>query len=168
MAHSQAVEPTRRDFLYIATGTFGAFGAALAAWPFVDQMNPTGAVLALASIEVDLSSIQPGQSVTFTYRSHPLFVRRRTPKEIEDSRAVKIADLIDPLARNANFPEDAQATDDNRLTPNVNAAGSARVAAPIQSHPRPHKGALPLPASRRPKPRPRQARTCMKNPNGSW
>jgi len=131
VAHSQAVEPTRRDFLYIATGTFGAFGAALAAWPFVDQMNPTGAVLALASIEVDLSSIQPGQSVTFTYRSHPLFVRRRTPKEIEDSRAVKIADLIDPLARNANFPEDAQATDDNRLTPNVNAAGSTQAAAQL-------------------------------------
>ncbi|HEY0282772.1 MAG TPA: ubiquinol-cytochrome c reductase iron-sulfur subunit, partial [Rhizomicrobium sp.] len=107
-------EPTRRDFLYIATGAAGAIGVAFAAWPFIDQMNPTSAVLALASIEADLSAIQPGQQVVFKWRGHPLFVRRRTPKEITEARAVAVSDLLDPLARNANLPENSPATDANR------------------------------------------------------
>ncbi len=116
MAIATKPEPTRRDFLYIATGAAGAVGAALAAWPFIDQMNPSSAVLAMASIEADLSSIQEGQQVVFKWRGHPLFVRRRTPKEIAEARAVTISELPDPLARNANLSEDAPATDANRGT----------------------------------------------------
>jgi ubiquinol-cytochrome c reductase iron-sulfur subunit len=117
--HTQTADPTRRDFLFIATGAMGAVGTLAALWPFIDQMNPAAEVLALASIEIDLAPIQPGQSVTFTWRSHPLFVRRRTPAEIEAARAVPVSELLDPLARNANLPENAPATDENRLTPNV-------------------------------------------------
>ena len=117
--HSLTAEPTRRDFLYIATGAVGAVGVAATVWPFIDQMNPSADVLALASIEVDLTPIQPGQSVTFTWRSHPLFVRRRTPAEIEAARMVRVETLLDPLARNANLPENTPATDDNRLTTKV-------------------------------------------------
>ena len=116
MADVKTAEPTRRDFIYVATGAAGAVGLALAAWPVIDQMNPTGSVLAMSSIEVDLSPIKPGQQVVLTWRSHPLFVRRRTPKEIEEARAVPVSALLDPLARNANLPEDAQATDQNRET----------------------------------------------------
>jgi ubiquinol-cytochrome c reductase iron-sulfur subunit len=107
-------EPTRRDLLYIATGAAAAVGAAFAAWPFLDQMNPTSAVLATASIEIDISSIQLGQQVVFKWRGHPLFVRRRTPKEIAEARATPLSDLPDPLARNANLPDDAPATSANR------------------------------------------------------
>lgn len=114
MADATAAAPTRRDFIHIATGAAGAIGVAFAAWPLIDQMNPTGSVLALSSIEVDLSPIKPGQQVVFTWRSHPLFVRRRTPKEIAEVRAVPVSALIDPLARNENLPEDAPATDENR------------------------------------------------------
>jgi len=123
--HSQTAEPTRRDFLYIATGAMGTVGLVTSLWPFIDQMNPSADVLALSSIEVDITPIQPGQSVTFTWRSHPLFVRRRTPAEIEAARAVPVSELLDPLARNANLPENAPATDDNRLTPKVAAAPGA-------------------------------------------
>jgi ubiquinol-cytochrome c reductase iron-sulfur subunit len=111
---SASAEPTRRDFLYIATGAAGAVGAATTLIPLIDQMNPSADVLALASVEIDLSPIQPGQAVTFTWRSHPLFVRRRTLDEIAAARAVKIEDLLDPVARNANLPENAPATDENR------------------------------------------------------
>ncbi|MBS0473352.1 MAG: ubiquinol-cytochrome c reductase iron-sulfur subunit [Proteobacteria bacterium] len=114
MATTTTAEPTRRDFLYVATGAVAAVGAAAAAWPFIDQMNPSSAVLALASIEVDLTPIQVGQSVTFVFRGHPLFVRRRSPKEIEMARAVSVSDLPDPVARNDNLPADAPATDANR------------------------------------------------------
>lgn len=96
MATSDKAEPTRRDFLYIATGAFGAVGAAALAWPFIDQMNPDATALALASIEVDLSSIEEGQSVTVKWRGKPIFIRYRTQKEIDESRAVDVATLIDP------------------------------------------------------------------------
>jgi ubiquinol-cytochrome c reductase iron-sulfur subunit len=114
VADTTAPEPTRRDFLYIATGGVAAVGAGLAAWPFIDQMNPSSAVLALASIEADLSAIQVGQQVVFNWRGHPLFVRRRTPQEIAEAKAVDVASLPDPLARNANLPDSAQATDADR------------------------------------------------------
>ena len=109
-----AAEPTRRDFLYIATGAAATVGAVFAAWPFIDQMNPSSAVLAMASIEVSLAGIQPGQQVVFKWRGHPLFVRRRTPKEIAQARAVPLSELIDPLADNANLSDSAPATDANR------------------------------------------------------
>ena len=114
VADSQTAEPTRRDFLYVATAVMGAVGTVTCVVPFIEQMNPSADVLALASIEVDISSIQPGQTVTFTWRSHPLFVRRRTAEEIQAARAVKPEDLLDPAARNANLPENAPATDANR------------------------------------------------------
>jgi ubiquinol-cytochrome c reductase iron-sulfur subunit len=114
VANSTSAEPNRRDFLYIATGAVGAVGAALTAWPFIAQMNPTASALALGSIEADLTTVQPGQQVILIWRSHPLFVRRRTPKEIATARAVPLSALIDPIARNANLPEDAPATDENR------------------------------------------------------
>ncbi|HXC54824.1 MAG TPA: ubiquinol-cytochrome c reductase iron-sulfur subunit [Rhizomicrobium sp.] len=114
MASSMTAEPTRRDFLYIATGAVAAVGAGLAAWPLIDQMNPSSAVLALASIEVDLTPIQVGQAVTFKFRGHPLFVRRRTAKEIAEAAAVAVADLPDRLARNLNLPDDSPATAANR------------------------------------------------------
>jgi ubiquinol-cytochrome c reductase iron-sulfur subunit len=113
--HSQTAEPTRRDFLFIASAAAGAVGVGAVSIPLIDQMNPSADVLALASIEVDLAPIQPGQAVTFTWRSHPLFVRRRTPEEIAAAKAVNVDDLLDPLARNKNLPENTPATDENRL-----------------------------------------------------
>ena len=126
MAYSQSADVTRRDFLYVATATVGGIGAAATLLPLIDQMNPSADVLALASIDIDLRPIQPGQSVTFTWRSHPLFIRRRTPEEIAEARMVKVDELLDPLARNANLPDNAPATDDNRLTPSVAGAAGAK------------------------------------------
>lgn len=113
-APNTSSDTTRRDFLYIATGAMGAVGVAAAAWPFIDQMNPASSVLALASIEADISTVQPGQQIVLKWRGHPLFVRRRTPAEIKAARSVDVSTLPDPLARNANLPEDAPATDQNR------------------------------------------------------
>jgi ubiquinol-cytochrome c reductase iron-sulfur subunit len=107
-------EPTRRDFLYIATGMAGVVGAAAAVWPFIDQMRPDASTLALSTVEVDISSLQPGMSLTVKWRGRPVFIRNRTPEEIEAAKAVPLAELKDPLARNANLPADAQATDVDR------------------------------------------------------
>jgi ubiquinol-cytochrome c reductase iron-sulfur subunit len=105
---------TRRDFLYVASGAVAAVGVAAAAWPFIDQMNPSAAALALASTEIDISSIQAGQQIVFKWRGHPLFVRRRTPAEIAASKAVDVSSLPDPLANNDGLPDSAPATDANR------------------------------------------------------
>ncbi|MDO9414811.1 ubiquinol-cytochrome c reductase iron-sulfur subunit [Pararhizobium sp.] len=107
-------EPTRRDFLYLTTGMAGVVGAAAVVWPFIDQMRPDASTLALASIEVDVSSLQPGMSLTVKWRGKPVFIRNRTPKELEEANAVALTDLKDPVARNANLPADAQATDLDR------------------------------------------------------
>ncbi len=90
------VEETRRDFLLLTTGALGAVGAALAGWPFIDQMNPAADVLAQASTEVDISSIEQGQSITALWRGKPVFIRRRTTQEIEQAKVDDSAKLIDP------------------------------------------------------------------------
>jgi ubiquinol-cytochrome c reductase iron-sulfur subunit len=114
LAQQDTVEPTRRDFLYIATGAMGAVGAGALAWPFISQMNPDASALALASIEVDVSPIEEGQSIKVMWRGKPLFIRNRTEKEVEEAKSVAVADLPDPLARNLNLPADAEASDANR------------------------------------------------------
>lgn len=105
----------RRDFLFIATGAVAAVGGALVAWPFINQMNPDAAVLALASIDVDLAPIAEGQAVTFKWRGNPLIVRHRTKPEIEAAKAVKMEELKDNVARNANAKSGDLATDENRV-----------------------------------------------------
>ncbi|MCB1517751.1 MAG: ubiquinol-cytochrome c reductase iron-sulfur subunit [Hyphomicrobiaceae bacterium] len=96
MASEAHTETTRRDFIYIGAGAVGAVGVAGAVWPLIDQMNPDASVLALASIEVDLSSIETGQSVTVKWRGSPVFIRNRTEKEIEEALAVPMDELKDP------------------------------------------------------------------------
>jgi ubiquinol-cytochrome c reductase iron-sulfur subunit len=105
---------TRRDFLYVASGAMGAVGLGAALWPFIDQMNPSTAALALASIEADISAIVPGQQVVVKWRGHPLFLRRRTPQEIAAANAVDVSSLPDPLANNDALADSAPATDANR------------------------------------------------------
>ena len=104
-------EPTRRDFLYLTTGMAGVVGGVAVAWPFIDQMRPDASTLALASIEVDVSSLEPGMSLTEKWRGKPVFIRNRTDKEVEEAKAVPLTDLKDPVARNANIPADAEATE---------------------------------------------------------
>ena len=114
MSASDTTEHTRRDFLYIATGMAGVVGVGAAAWPFIDQMRPDASTLALATIEVDVSALRPGMSLTAKWRGKPVFIRNRTPEEIEAAKAVPLAELKDPVARNANVPSDAPATDEDR------------------------------------------------------
>ena len=83
MSDSDKKKPNRRDFIITATATAGAVGVGAAVWPLVDQMNPDASVKALASTEVDISTIQPGQSITVLWRGKPVFIKRRTQKEID-------------------------------------------------------------------------------------
>jgi len=97
----------RRDFLTIATSTVGVAGIGLAAWPLVHSMNPAADVLALSSTEIDISSIEVGQSITVVWRGKPVFVRRRTADEISTAANDDSAGLPDPEtdANRAAMPE---------------------------------------------------------------
>ena len=86
----------RRDFINIAAVSFAGVGAASLLYPLVNQMNPSADVLALASIEVDVSAIQAGQAIKTIFRKQPLFVRHLTPAEIGAANAVPVNSLRDP------------------------------------------------------------------------
>ncbi|MHA3916788.1 ubiquinol-cytochrome c reductase iron-sulfur subunit [Halovulum sp. GXIMD14793] len=103
----------RRDFLFFATGGAGVVAAGAATWPLINQMNPSADVVALSKIRVDISDIEIGSQLTVLWRGKPVFIRRRTQKEIDEARAVKLEDLVDRDDRNANKPG-LPADDDNR------------------------------------------------------
>ena len=86
----------RREFLFTASYAVGAIGVGAVVCPLVDQMNPDASVKALASTEVDISSVEPGKTITVLWRGKPVFIKRRTTEEIEEAKAVKMEDLKDP------------------------------------------------------------------------
>ena len=106
-------QATRRDFLYYATGGTGAVVVGAAVWPLVNQMNPSADVQALASIEIDISDIEPGTQITVKWLGKPVFIRRRTESEITLARETMISELPDEMGRNANVLG-ADADDKNR------------------------------------------------------
>ncbi|WEX89523.1 ubiquinol-cytochrome c reductase iron-sulfur subunit [Sinorhizobium garamanticum] len=89
----------------------GVVGVGAASWPLIDQMRPDASTLATATIEVDVSSLTEGMSLTVKWRGRPVFVRNRTAKEVEAANATALEELKDPIARNANLADDQPATD---------------------------------------------------------
>ena len=91
-------EPSRRDFLYIATGTVASVGAVATLVPLVSQMNPDASTLAAGGpVDLDISKIEPGQQVVVRWRERPVFVFHRTPETLKTLQDPKlIAVLSDP------------------------------------------------------------------------
>jgi ubiquinol-cytochrome c reductase iron-sulfur subunit len=99
-------EPTRRDFLYIATGAAGAVGAAALAYPFVASMEPDAETVAAgAPVELDIAPIAEGQIVKVFWRGKLIFVRHRTGEEIKAAEDVDLASLRDPQPDSARVKE---------------------------------------------------------------
>lgn len=90
--------PERRDFLKLTATAVGGMGAACALWPFMDSMNPAADTMAEATVEVDLSSIKPGQSKTVLWQGSPVFIKHRTPEEILYAQTMPEDQLLDPQA----------------------------------------------------------------------
>jgi ubiquinol-cytochrome c reductase iron-sulfur subunit len=104
-----AAEPTRRDFLYIATGAAGAVGAALTVWPFVSSMGPDAETIAAgAPVDLDLTPIAEGQIVKIFWRGKLVFVRHLTADEIKAVESVDPATLRDPQPFSARVKEGHQ------------------------------------------------------------
>jgi len=95
---AEVEDGNRRDFLVLAGNTFAIVGGAAMIWPFVHQMNPDAGALALASTEVDLAPVKPGQAITVMWRGKPVFIRNRTPEEVAEAQKVELTKLPDRIA----------------------------------------------------------------------
>ena len=125
MAHTalhpkRSSPPTRRDFLYIATASVGAIGAAATLVPLIDQMNPDAGTLAAGGpVDLDLSKVEPGQQVVVRWRSRPIFVINRPQKALDELKSQALQDrLADPQSQ-----ETRQAALRKKLAP----LGQARI-----------------------------------------
>jgi ubiquinol-cytochrome c reductase iron-sulfur subunit len=94
--HGQPADTTKRDFLKMVTGAGAAIGTAAIGWAFIDYMNPSADVLALSSVEVELTPITAGMGITVEWQGKPIFVRHRTDVEIKEAEDVKMSELIEP------------------------------------------------------------------------
>ena len=92
---------TKRDLLQLIAGAGAVIGAGAIAWPLIDFMNPSKDVLALSSVDVDLTPVVAGQGITIVWQGKPIFVRHRTPTEIKEAQDVPLGQLIQPQADSA-------------------------------------------------------------------
>ncbi|KAK4754676.1 hypothetical protein SAY87_002780 [Trapa incisa] len=92
-------DPSKRAFAYFVLSG-GRFVYAslirLLVLKLVLSMSASKDVLALASLEVDLSSIEPGTTVTVKWRGKPVFIRRRTEDDIKLANSIDVGSLRDP------------------------------------------------------------------------
>lgn len=107
----------RRDFIVHAATAFVGIGCAATIWPLIDQMNPNKGTPPPETRDVDLRSIDPGQTKTVEWRGVPVSIRHRTWDEVLLARNVAVADLPDPTARNDALAKNAPASDANRTKP---------------------------------------------------
>jgi ubiquinol-cytochrome c reductase iron-sulfur subunit len=103
-------EETRREFILTFAGGFATVGAAIAAWPLIDSMNPGTDVRASgAPVDVDLSHLGASRQLVVEWRGLPLFIIRRTAGELkvlQDSRDTQL--LLDPQSNVLQQPDYAR------------------------------------------------------------
>lgn len=95
----------RRDWIHIAALSTAGVGGAAVLFPLVSQMAPTADVLAASTTDVDVSVIEPGQTVKAKFRGQPLFVRRLTAAEIAAAKADDATNMRDPEPLSARLGE---------------------------------------------------------------
>jgi ubiquinol-cytochrome c reductase iron-sulfur subunit len=89
------VDLKRRRMLLTATSAVGAVGVGFAAVPFLASWNPSAkAKAAGAPAEADISKLESGQLLRVKWRGKPVWVIRRTEKNLADLESLndKLAD----------------------------------------------------------------------------
>ncbi len=107
---ASAPEPTRRDFLYLATGAMGVVAAGATLIPLIDQMNPDASTLAAGGpIDVDLAKLAPGENIIVRWRTHPIFILRRPDSLLKVLQSSELVSLLsDPDSTQHQQPPYAQ------------------------------------------------------------
>ena len=94
-----------RALSYFMIGSMGVLSASVAkssVAEFLGTMSASADVLALAKVELELASIPEGKNAIIKWRGKPVFIRHRTPAEIDEARQVDWKGLRDPQ------PDDAR------------------------------------------------------------
>ena len=104
----QPTDPSRRTWVGVACAFGGVAGVATAV-PFVSSFAPSERARAAgAPVEVDITSLQPGQMTTVEWRGKPVWVLRRTEAQVAALPKLNDA-LADPQSERPGFtPEYAQ------------------------------------------------------------
>ena len=80
----QRVDPSKRTWL-IASSCAGVAGGAATVWPFVSSLQPSARDKAAgAPVEVDISTIKPGEKITVAWRGKPVWIMHRTPAQLAE------------------------------------------------------------------------------------
>lgn len=97
------VDSSKRTWL-VATGAAGAVGAGFVAVPFVSTFQPSErAKAAGAAVEVDISSLKPGEKMTVEWRGKPVWIMKRTPEQLESLKKTE-SQLADPNSDRKAYP----------------------------------------------------------------
>lgn len=96
----------RRDFLSLTAIAMSAAGVALAAWPFIDSMEPASDTRAMgAPRDIDISKIQPGSQIIFRWRGKPMFIMRRNKEMLGTLKEKKVLNILrDPKSKARQQP----------------------------------------------------------------
>ncbi len=78
-------DKARRRFLIAATTVVGGVGAGFASVPFILSMQPSAKARAAgAPVEIDISKLEEGQKITVEWRGKPVWVVKRSQKNLAD------------------------------------------------------------------------------------
>ena len=107
------LDSSKRTWL-IASTCAGAAGAAALATPFVSSFAPSErAKAAGAAVEVDISSLKPGEKATVEWRGKPVWIMRRTPEQLASLKKTD-SEVADPNSDRTAFPTPEYAKNETR------------------------------------------------------
>ncbi len=95
-AHGHPADETKRDLLELIAGAGAAILAGGIAVALIDSMNPSKDVLAVSSVEIDLTPIALGSGITVMWQGKPIFIRHRTATGNHRGARRNIDELRDP------------------------------------------------------------------------
>jgi ubiquinol-cytochrome c reductase iron-sulfur subunit len=102
-----ALDPDRRKWLLLTAAAGGA-GTVATAVPFVSTLAPSERAKAAGGpVEVDISDLPPGSSMTVEWRGKPVWIVRRTPEMLAALQGHD-SQLVDPLSAKDQQPADAR------------------------------------------------------------
>jgi ubiquinol-cytochrome c reductase iron-sulfur subunit len=107
------VDKERRTWIAITCGA-GAIGGVATAVPFVSSFAPSERARAAgAPVQVDISSLQPGQLLTVEWRGKPVWILRRTPEQVAELAKLD-PQLADPASQRKQYPTPEYARNPHR------------------------------------------------------
>ncbi|CAK7192092.1 Ubiquinol-cytochrome c reductase iron-sulfur subunit [Commensalibacter sp. Nvir] len=79
----ESKDGSRRDFLTLLTASSITVGGIAMTWPFLNSLYTQDITVENSFVDIDISSLQAGQQITFTWQNYPIFILNRTKTILE-------------------------------------------------------------------------------------